>query len=229
MRSSRSAPPVHPAHSSSPNNALRSGLALAGLSAVLLVLVALSWSPLISFDRWTANGLHRWAVDEPGLVHVNRVFSDWVWDPWTMRALIAVVFCWLWWKRERLLAVWIAVTAATGTFFQQGLKAALDRDRPTWPDPVDSANYASFPSGHAMTATVTCGLLLWLLRTHGAGATVYRWSLVVAAVSVVGVGLTRLFLGVHWPSDVLAGWLMGLCWVAFSIALYERYERSQRQ
>jgi undecaprenyl-diphosphatase len=201
----------------------------AALSAVLLILVAVSWSPLTSFDGTVAEELHRSAVDEPGLTQVNRVFSDWVWDPWTMRALTAAAFVWLWWLRERLLALWIAVTSAVGTFVQQGLKSAVGRERPQWPDPVDSAHYSAFPSGHAMTAMVTCMLLLWLLRLHGKGGWLWRLSVAVAVVSVAGVGLTRIYLGVHWPSDVLGGWLLGACAVTLSIALYERVVLSRRR
>ncbi|MEU5403673.1 phosphatase PAP2 family protein [Streptomyces sp. NPDC005963] len=229
MPSPRSTSPVRTTSPPSPSKLLSAAVALTVAAVVLLVLVAVSWSPLISFDRSVSTSWHRWAVDSPDLVRFNRVLSDWVWDPWTMRALVAAAFCWLWWRHERLLAVWIAVTSATGTFLQQGVKAAVGRERPHWPDPVDSAHYAAFPSGHALTATVTCGLLLWLLVRHGAGTAVWRWSLIGAVVSVIGVGLTRLFLGVHWPSDVLEGWLMGLAWVAFSIILYDRYVRSRER
>lgn len=197
-------------------------MVLAVLSAALLILVAVPFSPLISFDRTVADGLHHWAVREPALTRVNRVLTDWVWDPWTMRALTAAAVIWLLLKREWLLAVWVAATSAVGSFLQQGLKSAVGRQRPHWPDPVDSAHYAAFPSGHAVTATVTCGLLLWLLRRYKAGKWLWRLSVAAAAVSVVGVGLTRLYLGVHWPSDVLGGWLIGACWVALSIAAYER-------
>ncbi|MGW6458852.1 phosphatase PAP2 family protein [Streptomyces sp. NPDC055078] len=221
MRSPQSAPPTPPAHDRR-SGPVRTAAVLAALSVVVLVLVAVSWSPLDSFDRSVADRLHSWAVDEPGLVHANRILTDWVWDPWTMRALIAVAFGLLWWRGERLLAVWIAATSALGTFVQQGVKAALGRERPQWPDPVDSAHYASFPSGHALTAVVCLGLLLWLLRRHGVGGRLWAWSVAVAAVSVVGVGLTRLYLGVHWPSDVIGGWLMGACWVALSIAAHDR-------
>ncbi|MBT2388676.1 phosphatase PAP2 family protein [Streptomyces sp. ISL-1] len=221
MHSPRSAPPTPPAHTPAAA-AARTGALLAVLSAVLLTLVALSWSPLMSFDRTVAEGLHGWAVTEPGLTGVSRVLTDWVWDPWTMRALLAAAVVWLWWLRERLLAVWVAVTSAVGTFVQQGLKSAVGQERPHWPDPVDSAHYAAFPSGHAMTAMVSWVLLLWLLRRHGAQGRLWHWTIVAAVVSVVGVGLTRLYLGVHWPSDVVGGWLLGACFAALSIAAYER-------
>lgn len=216
--------PAPPARTRDAAPLLRAGAACALLSFALLAPVAARWSPLMRLDGEIARALHRRAVTEPGLVRVNRVLTDWVWDPWTMRALIAVVAVVLWWRGARLLAAWIAVTAAASNVLQQVLKAAVDRPRPHWPDPVDSAHYAAFPSGHAMTATVTCALLLWLVHRSGAGSRVRRTVLVLAIVSVLGVGLTRLYLGVHWPSDVLGGWLLGAAAAALAAGVFERRE-----
>ncbi|MFC9647021.1 MULTISPECIES: phosphatase PAP2 family protein [unclassified Streptomyces] len=202
---------------------------LAVLSGVLTVLVVAEWAPLVSFDRWVAEGLHRRAVAEPGATWANRVLTDWVWDPWTMRLLTAVAVIALWLRRERLLALWTTGTAALGAAVSQGVKAAVGRERPRWPDPVDSAHFAAFPSGHAMTAAVTCGLLLWLARRHGAGGRLWRTAVVVAAVSVAGAGLTRLWLGVHWGTDVMAGWLFGGCLVALSVSVYGRVTLSGKR
>ncbi|KFK86394.1 membrane protein [Streptomyces sp. JS01] len=203
--------------------ALWTGAVVGAASLVLLVLVAVRWSPLMSLDRSVADALHRHAVGDPGLVHVNRVLTDWVWDPWTMRALIAVAVIALWWRGARRLALWTAATSLLATLLQQGLKAAVDRERPQWTDPVDSANFAAFPSGHAMTAVVTCGLLLWLLRLYGAGPGLWGTALAVAVVSAIGVAATRVYLGVHWLTDVVGGALLGVAVVALSAAGYARY------
>ncbi|MFI1932122.1 phosphatase PAP2 family protein [Streptomyces sp. NPDC020330] len=198
--------------------------AVVGVAAlVLLVLVAVRWSPLMSLDRTVADALHRHAVADPGLVRVSRVLTDWVWDPWTMRALIAVTVVTLWWRGARRLALWVAATSLIASLLQQGLKAAVGRERPRWPDPVDSAHYAAFPSGHAMTAVVTCGLLVWLLRLYGAGPGVRGAAVAVAVVSAVGVAATRVYLGVHWLTDVVGGALLGAAVVALSTAGYARY------
>ncbi|WP_245234735.1 phosphatase PAP2 family protein [Streptomyces flavochromogenes] len=206
---------------------MRSSAVISGvLTAVLLVLVVVGWTPLLSFDRSVTETLHRDAVAEPGLTQVNRVLSDWVWDPWTMRALAAATVVLLWCGRERRLAVWVAATSLLAVGLQQGLKTLVGRDRPQWTDPVDSARFAAFPSGHAMTAMVTCGLLLWVLALRWRGE--WRgWGAVtsVAVVSVLGVGWTRVYLGVHWPSDVLGGWLLGWCCVATAVLTYRWSER----
>lgn len=220
-------PPPPPDDRPAGTVAVRTGLACGPLAALLLILVAVRWSPLMSADRTVAEALHRRAVTEPGLVRVNRVLTDWVWDPWTMRALIAVAVIVLWWRGARLLAAWVAATSALTTLVQQGLKAAVGRERPRWTDPVDSAHYAAFPSGHVMTAVVTCGLLVWLLRLHGARPLPLRAMEAVAVISVIGVGLTRMYLGVHWMSDVLGGLLLGVTAVAFSAAGYAAVRRSR--
>ncbi|NEC88862.1 phosphatase PAP2 family protein [Streptomyces sp. SID12501] len=209
-----------------PYPAVRVIVALALASGLLLTLVAMDWHPLITLDGDIARATHRRAVDEPGLTHVFRILTDWVWDPLTMRLLVAAVTVWLVWRHSAWpLALWLVVACALGTVLQQGLKAAVGRARPVWPDPVDSAHYAAFPSGHAMTATVVCGLLLWLLRRYGAGRVLWCTTVTVAVVSVVGVGLTRIWLGVHWPSDVLGGWLLGALVVALTVVSYARFER----
>ncbi|GAA1376505.1 phosphatase PAP2 family protein [Streptomyces beijiangensis] len=218
MHSALLSPPAH----QPPTAPLRTGSVCAALTALLLILVAAEWSPLMRFDRWLAEHLHRSAVAEPGFTHLNRVLTDWVWDPWALRALLGVAVLWLFLRKDWRPALWVGVTGAVGTLLQQGMKAAVGRARPQWPDPVDSAHYASFPSGHAMTATVSIGLLLWLLRRSRPSAPVWRTAVAAAAVSVVGVGLTRLYLGVHWASDVLGGWLLGAALVAFSVSAYGR-------
>ncbi|WP_374214727.1 phosphatase PAP2 family protein [Streptomyces sp. SKN60] len=191
------------------------------LGVLLLVLVAVGWSPLLSFDREVSDALHRHAVAHPGFTQVNRILTDWVWDPWTMRALTLLAVVWLLRRGERLLALWITGATLLAWLLQQGLKTAVGRARPRWPDPVDSAPYAAFPSGHAMTAAVACGLLLWVLALHWKEG--WRgWGTLAGAalVSVLGVGWTRVYLGVHWTSDVLAGWLFGWCCAAVTIITY---------
>ncbi|MFF1408626.1 phosphatase PAP2 family protein [Streptomyces sp. NPDC058289] len=205
-------------------------------SIALTVLVATGWAPLLSFDGRIARALHSYAVARPGVTRMVRVLSDWVWDPWTMRALAGATCLWLWWRGSGRCALRIALATLAASVVSQGLKVWVGRERPVWPDPVVSADYAAYPSGHAMTAMVVCGLLVRLVArgpsrpfsdrssrrlsqplSRPPARSLAAVALLLAAVSVLGVGFTRIYLGVHWFSDVLAGWLLGAVIVAFAV------------
>ncbi|MEU3724271.1 phosphatase PAP2 family protein [Streptomyces sp. NPDC031705] len=193
----------------------RTGLGCASAAAVLTALVVGRWGPLARCDDWVARGLHPYAVGHRGVTHVVRVLSDWLWDPWTMRALAALAGLLLWRRGDRSRAVRVVGVMVLSVVVQQGMKALTGRARPQWPDPVATAHFSAYPSGHAMTAAVVCGVLLWLLpRDAPRAVAAAAWT--VAAVSVLGVGFTRLYLGVHWFSDVLAGWLLGAALVSLA-------------
>ncbi|MFD6225418.1 phosphatase PAP2 family protein [Streptomyces sp. NPDC060232] len=196
------------------------GIGCALLGTVLTALVVAGWQPLLAWDDRIARDLHAHAVLNSGVTRSMRVLSDWVWDPWAMRALAAVACFLLWWRGDQERALRVALATVAASVVQQGLKAAVGRERPVWSDPVDSAHYAAYPSGHALTAAVVCGMMLWLIPRPSPGWAAAAWA--AAAVSVLGVGFTRLYLGVHWFSDVLAGWLLGAVLVVLATSVCVR-------
>ncbi|HYD44555.1 MAG TPA: phosphatase PAP2 family protein [Phenylobacterium sp.] len=114
--------------------------------------------------------------------------------------------------RRRLEAALIVASAGGGLALSQGLKAFFDRDRP---DPawhaVEAVN-ASFPSGHAMLSAVVFLTLGALVSRFATRRRIRAWALGTAMLLTLLVGLSRVYLGVHWPSDVLAGWCLGSAW-----------------
>ncbi|MEU6083042.1 phosphatase PAP2 family protein [Streptomyces sp. NPDC047108] len=188
------------------------------LGTVVLALVAADWTPLLTWDRTVAVDLHDSAVDHPGWTRANRVLTDWVWDPWTVRALLVSAALWFLWRGDRVTAVCVLIATAAGSALQQALKFAVGRERPHWPDPVATAHYSAFPSGHSMTAALGCALLWWLALRAGAKGWWLWGATALAAISVAGVGFTRLYVGVHWFSDVLAGSLFGVALAALTAA-----------
>ncbi|MEU9113843.1 phosphatase PAP2 family protein [Streptomyces sp. NPDC048483] len=108
--------------------------------------------------------------------------------------------------RLRAVACTVAVLAVSQAI-RYGLMHLLARPRPPtaeWAAPA--ANYA-FPSGHATTSALAAGLLAWAIAHRARPATTRTWYAVLA-LWTVAVGATRVYLGVHWPLDVLAGWLL---------------------
>ncbi|MEU9081950.1 phosphatase PAP2 family protein [Streptomyces sp. NPDC048357] len=187
-----------------------------------LVLVESRWPPLYRLDRDTAERLHRAALEDPGRVRVLGFLTDVLWDPVTMRILVAALVVWLLRRRAWRLATWAAVTATAGALLGFLTKSVVERARPHLPDPVAHAPGFSFPSGHAMTAMVSCAvLLLVLLPLVPPAWRPLPWAL--AVTSVLGVGYTRVALGVHWVSDVVGGWLLGLVVVTATTLVFEAW------
>lgn len=175
---------------------------------------------LVTIDTSVADGLHSYAVGHPVFVAVMQTWTD-VFGPWTFRAILTVVAGWLWWRGRHRVAVWTFGAAVLSVVLDVGLKAVIGRPRPHWTDPVSTAVGSSFPSGHALTSFVGCGILLALAwPALGRGAR-WMWSIVAALVSV-GTGFTRLALGVHFLSDVLGGWLVAAALVAAMLLVLQR-------
>lgn len=139
-----------------------------------------------------------------------------------MRLLVAALVVWLLARRAWRLATWAAVTSVAGGVIGLLTKNAVERARPSMPDPIAHAPGFSFPSGHAMTATTSCAiLLLVLLPLVPRSWRPVPWAL--AVISVLGVGFTRVALGVHWVSDVVGGWLLGLIVVTATATAFEAW------
>ncbi len=193
-------------------------------AALLLVLIEAHWAPLHRLDAGAAHRLHTTVRDHPAALSVLRILSNGVWDPLTMRLLVAAAVAWLLWRRAWRLAVWAAATTAASGLIGWAVKAVVARARPALPDPVAHAPGFSFPSGHAMTAATCCTVLLLVLSPALRPAW-RRTVRAVAGLSVLGVGFTRVALGVHWVSDVLGGWLLGLALVAATAWAFEGWRR----
>ncbi|MFF0388977.1 phosphatase PAP2 family protein [Kitasatospora sp. NPDC004615] len=174
------------------------------LFTVLLVLVRTGWSPLDRLDHGWVAALHRYALRHPVWTAAMQTLAD-IGAPWTMRALLGAAALWLWCVRARVLAGWVVAVGLLGWTVSGAGRALIGRARPHFADPVAVGSGAGFPSGHAIASAVACGALLVLLWPR-ADRAVRAVAGTGAALTVLGVGWTRLALGVHYPSDVLAGW-----------------------
>ena len=134
-------------------------------------------------------------------------------------AVIGLIACaFLWAMRERVGVLLLVLAVVGGDTFNRILKDAFSRPRPelfVLETPFARPFSASFPSGHATASMVLYLVLAYLLgRLGGRGA--FRWLVIaVAGLLIVLIGVSRMYLGVHYPSDVLAGYVFGFCWAVF--------------
>jgi membrane-associated phospholipid phosphatase len=103
-------------------------------------------------------------------------------------------------------------------------KDIIDRSRPPLADAVPPYEFSpSFPSGHTLNATVIAGVIAYLLILRQRSLRARVITIAVAALFAVSIGLTRVFLGHHWFTDVLAGWVLGLAWLSLVITAHRLY------
>jgi len=215
---------------------LRLGVA-ATMSAALLVPVALlaafvmgDWMPLHNLDATVSDRLHVFAVAHPSWAEAMRVWSV-VFGPMALRVAALVLVVWLIRRhRARQLALWVVVTMVTGGVLAALLKLLVGRDRPELLDPVARAAGYSFPSGHAANAALTAGVFLLVLLPFARerpGRRALLWT--VAIVVTVVTGVCRVVLGVHFTSDVVAGWLLGVAVVAATTVAFRLHQDRRRR
>jgi undecaprenyl-diphosphatase len=194
-----------PPSRSAPRRLLIGGAAVALL---LTVLVVAEWGPLLRLDQRIVDAAHRQVLAHDTLLTTARAVSH-LGDPLVVWAVSLVLAAALWVRgaqREAVAVVVVRIVAAVGS---TALKAAVDRPRPELEPAVAHASGAAFPSGHALGSAALCGTVAVLMWRRGQGRAILA---AVAAVVPVLVGVSRVLLGVHWPSDVAAGLCFG--WVA---------------
>lgn len=127
-----------------------------------------------------------------------------------MITLIAMGYLFL--ERKKKLALVLITATAGALFVSHSLKTLFDRDRPDLVPHQVVVYSQSFPSGHSMLSAATYLTLGALLSRaqHRKRTKIYIFS--AAVVITLLVGVSRIYLGVHWPTDVLAGWVAGSCW-----------------
>lgn len=135
--------------------------------------------------------------------------------------IVAVVCISLVMARKRGAALLVIISVLTGTLISTVLKTSYDRPRPDLTTMSEQFT-ASFPSGHAMLSAVTFLTLGAVLAQLAPTRALRIFSFTMAIILTVMVGMSRIYMGVHFPSDVLAGWCLGAAWalICSTVALF---------
>ena len=198
------------------------GVVAAGLGfAALTTLVRTRWQPMQTADQAITDELVAVVADHPLLHQIVVGITD-LGRTSTLVLVLAVGTVWLLLRRLPKLAVYVVLTGAGGLILNAVVKELVARLRPVVSDPVYSTDGWSFPSGHAMSSLVCYGVVVVVfapvLRTRAR-----RTVITVAALIVASVGVSRVALGVHYPSDVLAGWLLATLWLVLCTLAFQRW------
>jgi undecaprenyl-diphosphatase len=140
-----------------------------------------------------------------------------------MRVLAVGGAAYLWYRGRRRVAAGVLVIPVIAVLLFDALKQLYARPRPRGLGGAVDSSY-SFPSGHATAAAAVCCTLAYVLWREGFIRG--RAALALAVIVPLLVGFSRLYLNVHWATDVLGGWCAGLVIAVLSVALYGRYRRS---
>ncbi|MBJ6760224.1 phosphatase PAP2 family protein [Myxococcaceae bacterium JPH2] len=128
--------------------------------------------------------------------------------------LVTVGACgFLWSSRRRRDAVWLGSGVLLGWGLNTLFKFAVGRPRPSVVPHLAAVMSFSFPSGHAMMSVIVYLTLAWVLVPRAEDSRPRAYLRGVALMLCLLIGVTRVYLGVHYPSDVLGGWLAGLAWM----------------
>ena|SRR5688500_2655833 len=140
-------------------------------------------------------------------------------------SIVGVAALFLWLTRHKYSAALLLVATAGGIGLNNILKGGFDRPRPQVFEWGTHVSTSSFPSGHAMSSTVVYITVAYLAARLQKTHTARIVTLVVAAFIVATICFSRMYLGVHYPSDVTAGVVIGLSWAAFCMATLEAIQR----
>jgi len=193
--------------------------AAALLFTLLLLLVRLQWVPLESADHDAAAQLNSLVAGHPAVLRMVKAVT-WLGSDGVLWTLIGVAAVVLAIRRRWRLTVYLLVTGAGALVLDPVLKALVGRLRPVVAHPVAYGNGDSFPSGHALGSIVCYGALFLVFLPAVRGT----WRRVFTAVTVTlvaAIGVSRLLLGVHYLSDVLGAWALGITWLGVTALAFE--------
>jgi undecaprenyl-diphosphatase len=161
-------------------------------------------------DQAIQSWVHGFA--RPMLTEVMRGLS-WIGSPFALTPAVALAAGLLWWRGLKDDAVLVAAAALGGVALDEVMKLHFKRLRPEVPWAFVHEHSFSFPSGHSVLAMVMYGVIVYKTRDKLRSKWAKAALMVGAFLMVMGIGVSRVYLGVHYPSDVAGGYFVGAVWL----------------
>jgi undecaprenyl-diphosphatase len=189
-------------------------LAVAGLLFGLIAENVVSGGALTIIDIHLAQWLHEHST--PLLTQCLLIVTH-LHDPFVISPVAILIALALIWKKEWFAAVAVLLAVQGGMLLNLLVKQAFHRARPSFEDPLVTLTTYSFPSGHVVASTVFYGVLAALLISETPSCRRALYILLTALAMVALVAFSRMYVGAHYLSDVLAAFLEGIAWLALCL------------
>ncbi|PID22264.1 phosphatase PAP2 family protein [Sporosarcina sp. P3] len=165
------------------------------------------------------------SAESPGLTSIMKLFTT-IGSTTSVALLALLTLGVLVWKKHRAQAVLFAIALAGTGILNQLLKFIFKRERPDFHRLIDIGGY-SFPSGHTMMAFSLYTILAYIVWRNLVNSGSRVAIILLAAMMIVMIAVSRIYLGVHFPSDIVGGVLASSVWLFASIAFYQRFQRQK--
>lgn len=177
-----------------------------------------------AFDQTILLWIHSWA--NPVLDRLMQIITR-LNDPDVVSVIAAVALILLLWRRCYPEAKTFVINCAGGVILSYGLKSVFGKVRPDlWQSAIEEVSF-SYPSGHALGSTVLYGFLAYLFATRFPHLSLLFYF--IAIILIGAIGISRLYLGVHWPTDIIGGYGIGFLWLTFCITMLKLQKMRQLQ
>lgn len=167
--------------------------------------------PILSSRNTIATGLYVFFTDFGGELYLSLILF-----------ICSILFAWK--ESSYFPAIWLIVQSLLGAvLLNQVLKSVFRRSRPLVETLVEQGGF-SFPSGHSMGSLICYGGILFLILRNIRRPSIRNGLIALVAILVLFIGISRIYVGVHYPTDIIGGFSVGAAWLIFATAMYPKAE-----
>ncbi|HHW36214.1 MAG TPA: phosphatase PAP2 family protein [Bacillales bacterium] len=200
-------------------------VSIISLAGFVFLAMMVTYDKIIQFDSTVISFIQ--GFETPTLTVIMKLFTNIGSTVFIVPlSLLILVFLYKVLKHRSELILFVAVMVGSNILYFL-LKLYFHRARPDLHRLIEVSGY-SFPSGHATNACTLYGILAFLLWRHIRTRSGRTILIILSVMMIFTIGISRIYLGVHYPSDIVAGYFLSVLWLTTAIWFYQRYQEAKR-